>query len=97
MFDRPVSKRDVARYRKTGAVPEPKSTEPKTDLEKIQALMVRATTDMRSASYKISDITALMSDSNITDAKGRSREKRTAGRRIQRSNAGNGRCNGATG
>lgn len=71
MFDREVSVRDIRKLRQTGQIPSPKKAAPKTDLDKIKKLMVDADYHMRMASLKIGDITAIMEDTGIRDAKGR--------------------------
>ena len=72
LFSIGVSKRQIIHYRKTGQLPAaaPK-TKPTTDLGKIRALMVHAELLANKLSLKIGEITSIMEDSNITDAKGR--------------------------
>jgi len=72
MFDNKVSEYDIARFRKTGQLPRPKiASKPKTDLDKIRTAMVAAEIYITKASLKIGEITSIMEDGNITDAKGR--------------------------
>ncbi len=72
MFDKPVSKRDIIRLRKTGQILKAKSEPiPKTDIEELRALMVRAENRMRKTSLAIASITALMEDAGIRDARGK--------------------------
>lgn len=72
MFDEPVTSREIRKLRKTGQIPRPaEKAQPQTDLQKIRALMVGAEHHMKRASLNISEITAIMRDAEITDAKGR--------------------------
>ena len=73
MFDRPVSARDVHRLRTKGMLPSEPSKRPsaKTDLDRIKASMVKADNYINRASLEISNITSIMYDAGITDAKGR--------------------------
>ncbi len=72
MFDRPVSVSQIKHLRKTGQVPRPPTKpHPKTDIQKIKSLLVDAEQHMKRASLNIGEITAIMYDADISDAKGR--------------------------
>ena len=72
LFENKITGEAIRRFRRTGQLPQPKQPKkPKTDLEKIKSLMVDAEHHMKRASLRIADITAIMEDSGITDAKGK--------------------------
>lgn len=72
LFKKPVTSEDIKRFRKTGQLPQPKTKRiAKTDLDKIRAAMVVAESHIRKASLKIGEITSIMYDADISEAKGR--------------------------
>lgn len=72
LFDKPVTSEDIKRFRRTGKVQKAiVNKAAKTDLGKIRAAMILAESHITKASLKIGEITSIMEDAGIADAKGR--------------------------
>ena len=72
LFKAAVSKRDIITYRQTGKLPTKFVKHvTKTELQKIQSLMADAKSHIDRASLRVADITAIMEDNDIANAKGK--------------------------